>query len=1052
MYQSSLRSPLYFDKKDHQLLGIVSDVLRHREGRDLKRLLAPIMHPRGVKEMAATKGLRIAYAVASLFRSLERGQADERLRSLRALRDETLHSSHSHLRLNTARVLMQIMKELVREKDESRRLQLARDFRNTATGKPRTVAAQLRRYHLAEMPEAWNQVSFDDHVHDANTKGRKSATHLIMDAWIKGIRRLTVIYYNHVPPEVARELLEAGAITDIRVRVGIEYCAPLRGRFVRFIWTPRGIADPSEFLDFLELPDTAQIMAEGREVSQYQQRYVLAALDEFNARHLPQLNAELGLDMPPLAREALEAMVGSGEASLHHLAKLIHDQLFPLLAARAQELRSACALGPAEREAAEDLVRRMNALDIETLIARYLAPECNPGLHNPYVPNQDEDAPLLLRLPPAVLLARLAGLHSGHTITLNLAHLRAADVLELLYDCGGLITHLEIFNYKDTAYGRSTDNKRIIELQSAVNSGNAVRLKKAIVTAIEDLGDAPEYADQRAKLVRVLSGMAVLRTAYAKTRLSSRIGTDSTGSSARVPGMGLVVRDTLPGKAQRSLEQTVPRHAQVPVRVRVLRRATYLPEDDDSWAWRQKERLARAVPLLAPWLYDRREDWVVDGYEASAPEHSNICLLGGFQPESGNGLRLDCDAPQPDAADRPPLRYMNSSLSNGLKILLGFIPAFLTFALTKDWWVLAYLGAFLWFGITGVRNVIQSVLGSGGIRRSPLLRWTEYVSWDRLADSLMYTGFSVPLLDWLVKSLLLDQAMGINAHTGPILLYSVMALVNGLYIMTHNLFRGLPRSAAFGNLFRTVLSIPLAVAFNAGAGLLLTQAGIPDVDGELQKWAAVISKLASDCVAAVIEGLADRRANMRLRFFDYRGKLRQLFDTYASLELRHPTQDVARLLESPKRLVTELGAESRELLSMVIVNALDLMYFWFYQPRARTVLTLLLREMTREERRVFLLSQMVLQREREISQMFLDGLVGRNFAKALAFYLDRYQQYLEDLQELAIQAGPLDIAQPDMPQAAPDDADDTAHAPAVPHEPIPPASHPLAQDKPGSAF
>jgi hypothetical protein len=25
-----------------------------------------------------------------------------------------------------------------------------------------------------EMPEAWNQVSFDDHVHDANTKGRKS--------------------------------------------------------------------------------------------------------------------------------------------------------------------------------------------------------------------------------------------------------------------------------------------------------------------------------------------------------------------------------------------------------------------------------------------------------------------------------------------------------------------------------------------------------------------------------------------------------------------------------------------------------------------------------------------------------------------------------------------------------------------------------------------------------------------------------------------------------------------------------------------------------------
>ena len=33
--------------------------------------------------------------------------------------------------------------------------------------------------------EDWNQIAFDDHVHDVNTKGRKSSTHLIMDAWIK---------------------------------------------------------------------------------------------------------------------------------------------------------------------------------------------------------------------------------------------------------------------------------------------------------------------------------------------------------------------------------------------------------------------------------------------------------------------------------------------------------------------------------------------------------------------------------------------------------------------------------------------------------------------------------------------------------------------------------------------------------------------------------------------------------------------------------------------------------------------------------------------------
>jgi len=43
----------------------------------------------------------------------------------------------------------------------------------------------------------------DHHIHDANTKGRKNPTHLMMDAWVKGIRYLTVVYYNYVEPAAA---------------------------------------------------------------------------------------------------------------------------------------------------------------------------------------------------------------------------------------------------------------------------------------------------------------------------------------------------------------------------------------------------------------------------------------------------------------------------------------------------------------------------------------------------------------------------------------------------------------------------------------------------------------------------------------------------------------------------------------------------------------------------------------------------------------------------------------------------------------------------------
>ncbi|MCP4151222.1 MAG: hypothetical protein GY757_25995, partial [bacterium] len=228
-------------------------------------------------------------------------------------------------------------------------------------------------------------------------------------------------------------------------------------------------------------------------------------------------------------------------------------------------------------------------------------------------------------------------------------------------------------------------------------------------------------------------------------------------------------------------------------------------------------------------------------------------------------------------------RYLNSGLKNGLKVLIGFIPAFATFALTKDWWLLAYFGAFIWFGITGLRNVLQSILGGGGFQRSPLLRWNDYVSWERVSDSLLFTGFSVPLLDYVVKTLVLDQLFGITTATNPNALYTVIALANGLYISGHNTFRGLPKGAIFGNFFRTILSIPIAIGLNAAIGGILTAAGIVGVYNILQKWAAVISKTASDFVAGIIEGTADRYNNIRIRSRDYTKKLTQLFDIYARL-------------------------------------------------------------------------------------------------------------------------------------------------------------------------
>lgn len=322
--------------------------------------------------------------------------------------------------------------------------------------------------------------------------------------------------------------------------------------------------------------------------------------------------------------------------------------------------------------------------------------------------------------------------------------------------------------------------------------------------------------------------------------------------------------------------------------------------------------------------------------------------------------------------------------------------------MTKNWWLLAWFGPVIWFGITGLRNIIQSVLGCGGIRRSRLMKWNDLVSWNRFSDSLLFTGFSVPLLDWLVKSQVLDQWLGVNTATAPFWLYTVMALVNGAYISSHNILRGLPRSAVAGNFFRSILSIPLAFLFNFGIRGVLLAYGIHGVDAILQKWAAIISKLASDCVAAVIEGLADRSHYLALRQRDVDLKLSQMLDIHTKLEMLHHQDDVLKLLESPENFLQTISLDERGLERIVIANALDFMYLWLYQPRARQVVISRLRGMSFEERRAFILSQYVLQRERDVSMMLVDGLLGKNFGPALAFYLDNYRNYLDQLQRAAV--------------------------------------------------
>ena len=119
-------------------------------------------------------------------------------------------------------------------------------------------------------------------------------------------------------------------------------------------------------------------------------------------------------------------------------------------------------------------------MDLESLVDDYLKPENNPEIADPEIPADRPNVPELLQLKPFELLSRLAQLHSGYRVTLNLTNLKVEEVLELIYDCQGMITHLEIFNLKDYATGKTNRAADISQLMQAINEGSAIHLKQVI--------------------------------------------------------------------------------------------------------------------------------------------------------------------------------------------------------------------------------------------------------------------------------------------------------------------------------------------------------------------------------------------------------------------------------------------------------------------------------------------------------------------------------------------------------------------------------------------
>ena len=168
------------------------------------------------------------------------------------------------------------------------------------------------------------------------------------------------------------------------------------------------------------------------------------------------------MPVPELTVEAFLRFVGRGQPSALHLAECLHRHVLPSAKERA------AILAGQEDEAARAELEALENLGPDAITDNWLSPAKHPELPDLNRPAPPEEMPALLRLSPYELTRELQDINPGYRLVLGTAGLNVEDVAELLWDCRGAVTHLEIFNMKGWMEGKMTDIGAIGELQRAL--------------------------------------------------------------------------------------------------------------------------------------------------------------------------------------------------------------------------------------------------------------------------------------------------------------------------------------------------------------------------------------------------------------------------------------------------------------------------------------------------------------------------------------------------------------------------------------------------------
>ncbi|PID73940.1 MAG: hypothetical protein CSB33_01145 [Desulfobacterales bacterium] len=789
-----------------------------------------ISHPGGITRAFYKRRIGMAGACLRIARSLGHADYRERLHALKTLTALSRHAKTVSMPVNTARVQIELVKEAVKNVHNRRRqMEMLTDFSAASHGRPQMIRRFLNELQRMEVPETDQPLSelhlgWDDHVHDHYSEGRKTPSQLILDAYTKGISRLTVAYYDIPDREIITEALEAGRILGIDVRLAIEFSAGKKHRRSHYLLIPPKNGQIETFIEFFNrncrlLSTFVDGLEENRRRNQ---RVISDLLDRFNNTWLPTLNKGFEHDellrLPRLELSDLQAFVPGRQYSRFHLAELLHHRLKTVLQRRTLHLKS-------QFETARHLYRQghLTGWELRSIRESYTAARNryarqNPGnLREEYLPgarimDYDSAFPHESHILPDL---KSAGADILHLTPLEhgLPHL-----VRTLLDAGRWIDRIEVMNLRECMDRNPREITRLADFVRKINTG--------------DIAGAARFIQETGGVHRDEEEIAHFLSGFRGRPLVPAAASSSTGWTPTTPGMGLVQASRIPPKSRKRF---IRDHYRLPRPVSRL-----------LLTWGSSASRETDPPFSRTPSHDN-----AGSSNASAPADDDILALGkmgGFRANLvGDEDRLE------HFSLRRTWRYLNPVLKNTLRTLAGLTPAVFWFHYAEpaaNPLNSPFFYPLLWFAITFTRNVIVDLVAWSGIRVSS---WRiRDIDFQNAAQSLFWTGFSVPILGSV--KLGFDAAWAWDP-SGPLFEWTkflIICAANGIYISSHNTLRGFEPKVIRANFFRTLLSWPFS-ALSAPAGNLL---GIPSI---------VQAKFWSDTVAAVIEGTGKFSRKMALR-------------------------------------------------------------------------------------------------------------------------------------------------------------------------------------------